>query len=125
MKFSSFAVAAIIACAAFPAAAGHHMVTMEEASQFKIGVATFDEVTARLGQPQVVTTESDGDRTITYSSIHTSVKAATFVPIVGLFAGGAKAQTSTVTFAFGPDGLLKKSSIGNTTVACSTLGGCN
>jgi hypothetical protein len=48
------------------------------------------------------------------------VKGSTFVPIVGLFAGGAKSSGATYVFVFGSDGKLMSSSSSGVNVDCST-----
>jgi hypothetical protein len=118
-------LAALATVAAMPAvSAPRQTVTMEQAAQFKVGVATYDDVIAVLGKPQAVINDSSGNRTIVYTSYRSHVKAMTYVPIVGLFAGGAKADLTSVTFTFGPDGKLTQSSAGDTNVNCS-IGSCN
>lgn len=99
-------------------------VTADDAAQFKVGTATLSEIEHKLGKPQATTTNSDGTVVITYVSLRTHVKGATFVPVVGLFAGGASAQMDTVAFTFGPDGVLKSTSTSATDEHCKVIGGC-
>ena len=87
---------------------------------FVIGVDTIGTVTAKLGQPQNSETGSDGNTTMTYSDSKTHAKAATFVPIVGIFAGGAKGHATTKTFVFGPDQRLTRYSTRSTNINCHT-----
>jgi hypothetical protein len=61
---------------------------------------------------------------VTYAVVKTHVKAATYVPMVGLFAGGATSATSVDMFAFGPTGVLTKVMTSDTAVECKILGGC-
>jgi hypothetical protein len=105
-------------------------VTAEQASAFRPGVATFEDVIASFGSPSTDTASSDGSRTIIYVSVRSHVKAVTLVPIIGLFVGGAKSSISTVSFTFGSDGRLLQSSSSAKTIDCSTSvvlsvgGGC-
>ena len=95
---------------------------------FRFGIDTAATITAKLGKPNSKSVSSDGAMTISYSSIHTRVKGATFIPIVGLFAGGAKAKTATKSFVLGVDGLLKGYSSGDTQINCGIGpfgGGCH
>ena len=82
------------------------MLTTEDAASFEPGVTTMADVVDRFGEPQGTTTLPDGRKQLTYVYTETQMKAATFVPIVGLFAGGADSQSSAITFSFDPDGVL-------------------
>jgi hypothetical protein len=113
------AVFALSTLVAVPTYAGHRQINADDVAQFKVGVATYDDVTAKFGKPSSVSMMSNGTRMIAYTAVNTHVKAATFVPIVGLFAGGATSQTSVVSFTFGPDGLLQSSSATNADANCS------
>jgi hypothetical protein len=95
-------------------------LTEDQIDQFKVGVATTADVVKGLGEPRSSSSSSDGLTLLTYSSSKIGIKAATFVPYVGLFAGGAKGSTQTVVFTFGPDGLLQRVSRESTAVNCST-----
>ena len=94
-------------------------------ADFKVGVSTSAEIIGKLGKPNTVEQSSDGHKTLTYSSSRTHVKGATFVPIVGLFAGGATGDVTWDRFEFGSDGVLIKAATSDTHVDCKTLGGCN
>jgi len=85
---------------------------------FRFGVDTLASVTAKLGKPNTRQLGADGVTTIAYISVHAHIKGASFIPIVGIFAGGAKARTATKTFVFGPDGLLKSYSSGDSQMDC-------
>ncbi len=99
-------------------------VTPDLAGQFTVGTATYDQVVTKLGRPQMVTTNADGSTIIAYTSNRTRVKAASYIPYVGLLAGGAKATASSVIFTFGPDHILKSTSTTETNVSCNMLGNC-
>jgi len=85
-------------------------VTATEASQFKVGTTTEQQVIAALGQPEQSETQTDGTKVETYTHTAAHATAASYVPIVGLFAGGAKGATQSVTFTFNPHGVLKSES---------------
>jgi hypothetical protein len=87
---------------------------------FQVGVDTFATVTAKLGKPNSTSMISDGTKIIVYVSNHAHVKATTFIPVVGLFAGGAKGAMSIKSFTFGPDGLLKNFTSNDSNVNCNT-----
>jgi hypothetical protein len=116
----SLAAAIALSAAALSAgAANAKAVTVEDVAQFKVGVATSADIIAKLGPPAVLSTSSDGSTVVSYGTTHTSPNAASFVPIVGIFAAGAKTSTTTVVFVFGPDGLLKSASTNSTNANCS------
>jgi hypothetical protein len=93
---------------------------------FQIGSDTLATVTAKLGKPFTMLHNSDGTAVAIYASTRTRVKGSTFIPIVGMFAGGAKGSYSTKTFVFDPKGLLKSYSSSDTTTDCHlALGGAN
>ena len=78
----------------------------EPGPPFEVGVATQADVVKLLGKPMFVT-HSKGDTILAYSKMHATVKPESFIPVVGLFAGGARTKTKTTTFTFGADGLLE------------------
>ena len=82
------------------------LVTNEQASQFKKGETTESQVIAALGAPTVRTVKSDGDIELMYRHAQAYATPATYVPIVGLLAGGSKGTANVVTFKFDPSGKL-------------------
>lgn len=102
--------------------AGHALAaapTADQLAAFQVGVTTIADVTAALGKPMMIMTAS-GQTIVSYSSIHASVKAETFIPIVGLFAGGGRSNMSSATFIFGPDGKLISTITHQSNADCST-----
>jgi hypothetical protein len=94
--------------------------------EFQIGITRLADVTAKLGKPNSTQTVSDGTVVVAYVSNRTRVKGATFVPIVGLFAGGAKSRMVVKVFTFGPDDLLRNFTSSDTGVDCNTsIAGAN
>lgn len=81
-------------------------VTADRMTQFQKGVTTEADVLRTLGSPQHVVTAADGARTDMYVWAHSQIKGASFIPVVGLFAGGAKAEANTATFHFDANGKL-------------------
>lgn len=75
-------------------------VDQEKVSQFVKGKTTYAEVVQQLGKPSQSTINSDGTRTAMYMYIQSQASAASFIPIVGLFAGGAESENTTVTLNF-------------------------
>jgi len=58
------ALAALLALAASPAFAGRHQITADDAAQFRVGAATYGDVTAKLGKPSTVSVMSNGTRIV-------------------------------------------------------------
>ena len=113
-----FLVAAALLLVA--SAAAGKPVTADDAAQFKVGVATETDVEARLGKPMVSTKSSDGTAVLVYYAGKTHVKAATFIPVVGLFAGGVQSNTAALTFVLDANGVLKSSSASQSSLDCSS-----
>ena len=81
---------AVLAVTSFIAgcASSGTQISQEKATSFKEGVSTESEIVAALGKPTSVMIMGDM-KYISYSGFQYQTKAATFIPVVGLFAGGA------------------------------------
>ena len=73
-------------------------VDQSTVSKFEIGETTKSEVISALGDPNNSTIKSDGTSSITYTYVQAQTKAASFIPYVGLFAGGADLESSNASF---------------------------
>jgi hypothetical protein len=82
-------------------------VSMNTASKFKEGVTTENEIVAVLGRPSSVTITS-GQKSIVYSGGQCQTKAATFIPVIGIFAGGMDCQSSSIVFLLDGNGVAQK-----------------
>lgn len=85
-------------------------VTQAQVSAYQVGKTTEAEVIAALGAPNSASVLSDGSRIDVYMHTSAHANAASYVPIVGLFAGGAKGDSETAVFTFSPNGILKATS---------------
>ena len=110
MSKRNFAVLGAVAVSLAGCISSGTEVTATQASQFKVGATTEQQVIAALGQPEQTATNTDGTKVDTYLHTSAHATAATYVPIVGLFAGGAKGTTRSVTFTFNAKGVLKSES---------------
>ncbi|MES2253660.1 MAG: hypothetical protein V4559_01320 [Pseudomonadota bacterium] len=119
--FSAASLAALLLLAG--CASGGTMVTEQQAGQFQNGVTTRAQVIAKLGQPNQATLSSDGTRIDIYVHVSASADGATFIPVVGLLAGGANSKTNTAIFTYDKDGMLKTAatSIGQSRVNTGLL----
>jgi hypothetical protein len=86
----------------------------------QIGVDTVDTVRAKLGKPLSVAALSNGTTILTYYKAKTHIKGASFIPMVGLFAGGVKSDVVLRTFTFDGKGLLKAFSSIDSNTDCRT-----
>ncbi len=84
-----------------------HKLDPEKMDQIKKGETTRDQTIALLGSPDQVAKDSDSNVTFSYIYSRSTPKPATFIPIVGLFAGGADIQNQTFLVTFGPNGIVK------------------
>lgn len=82
-------------------------VKSDQLAGFAKGKTTINDVKASLGQPTMTTITSDGKRQINYTFAHSQARPESFIPIVGLFVGGADVRSSAVNFTFDKDGLLE------------------
>lgn len=82
-------------------------VTEQQASQFKAGVTSREQVMAALGAPNATSIAADGTRIDVYMHVHAAANAASYIPIVGALAGGAHATTNSATFTYSKAGMLQ------------------
>jgi outer membrane protein assembly factor BamE (lipoprotein component of BamABCDE complex) len=82
-------------------------VTPEQLAQLQPGVTTETEIISKLGTPNQSSTLPDGTKMDMYMHLSSSVHAASFIPVVGMLAGGASHHVDSVTFTFNPQGVLK------------------
>ena len=81
-------------------------VSPEQVAEFKPGQATEAQVLQRLGAPTSRMSLGDGSVILVYSYADYRMRPASFIPIVGAFAGGADTSSSAVSLRFGKDGKL-------------------
>jgi outer membrane protein assembly factor BamE (lipoprotein component of BamABCDE complex) len=74
---------------------------------FQRGHTTAAEVQAVLGPPNTSTVAPDGSIMFVYVHARSQVRAATFIPYIGPFVGGADVSSQMVSFTFSPDGVLR------------------
>ena len=109
------AVALLIALAG--CAAGGVKVTDDQLTSFKAGETTKAQVIAALGAPTMQMRLADGTSMVVYSYYESKVRPATFIPVVGAFAGGSDTSTNTATLRFDASDKLI-----DTTSASSAIG---
>ncbi len=73
------------------------------------GKTTKADVLAYLGPANTVSTTSGlGGETWVYVYASSQAKGATFIPVVGLFAGGATGNSKVLSISFDPQGLVSR-----------------
>jgi hypothetical protein len=70
---------------------------------WKSGSTTKREVCQRVGQPADVLHQDETHSTWLYLSVHVQDRGVTFVPIIGLFAGGSTIDVQRLTLLFEGD----------------------
>jgi hypothetical protein len=79
---------------------------------FRPGVTTYPQVVAALGEPTMTNRMQDGSVIIAYGYAQFRTSPATFIPVVGLFAGGGSMHSESVSFTFEPNGVMRGSTAG-------------
>jgi len=70
------------------------------------GTTTKDQVKALYGEPSSVSLTDSGSEVWKYEYAHATATAVSYVPIVGLFAGGADVNKNEVVFIFDKNNVL-------------------
>lgn len=98
------------------------VVDQDRVSQIKLNISTKEDVRRILGQPNGISRHSGSYSALyglpstisltnveawSYSHINVDVNPATFIPIVGLFAGGATSNMNTFTVVFDDHGIVR------------------
>lgn len=94
----------LVGCASY----GNKQITDDnKVSQIVIGQSTKAEVRAVVGAPNKVTLTDNDEEIWEYTYLRYQTRASTFVPVVGLFTGGADTSTKTLTVRFTTTGIVK------------------
>jgi outer membrane protein assembly factor BamE (lipoprotein component of BamABCDE complex) len=106
-KFNTLATVTLALALAACSSSGTK-VDHAQMAQFHKGSTTSSQVIAALGDPSQTSYDDAGNKTLTYTYIHSDTKATTFIPVVGLFNNGATVQNNTATFTFNKQDVLTK-----------------
>ena len=87
-------------------------VSAADVASFRQGQSTETEVVSRLGEPNGSSSAPDGTKTDMYIYAQASANAASYIPVVGLLAGGATSKSTTAIFMFDNQGVLRSISTG-------------
>ncbi|WP_193090532.1 hypothetical protein [Advenella sp. FME57] len=75
-------------------------VSEDQLGQLVKGQTSRTEVLSKFGKPTTQMRNSDGTATVFYNFAEYRTRPATFIPIVGIFAGGSDIHTSSAMFRF-------------------------
>jgi len=78
-------------------------------STFRPGVTTISDAEAKLGKPNQVTQDSDGQTIVVYMYIQSHASGASYIPIVGIFAGKGVSDNVSTTLIFDRAGRFVRS----------------
>lgn len=92
---------ALAGCASY----GNKIDTSYAASIEK-GVTTESQVVEALGSPMSVGITPDGKRFALYMYTYAQAKASSFIPVVGLFAGGSDTETQMLQIWYDANGVV-------------------
>jgi outer membrane protein assembly factor BamE (lipoprotein component of BamABCDE complex) len=106
-----FALAALSALVFGCASAGNDTIRTETmdtvGTKVVRGVTTKDKIRELYGSPLNVSLTDGGSEVWNYEYTHATATAASYVPIVGLFAGGTDVSKNQVVFIFNKDGVMQ------------------
>ncbi|MGA2464318.1 MAG: outer membrane protein assembly factor BamE [Thermodesulfobacteriota bacterium] len=91
------------------ASIGDKRIAKEEIlTQIKVGQSTKSDCRALLGEPTNISFSDDGEETWMYMYTRATTRPTTFIPVVGIFAGGTNMQMHNFTVRFNKDGIVKQ-----------------
>lgn len=83
-------------------------VTDAQLSQFHAGQTTEQQVIATLGTPTMQMHNSDGTSTLMYTYAEARARPSSFIPVVGIFAGGVDSHSNSAMLTFDKNGVLQR-----------------
>lgn len=83
-------------------------VDQDKLGQIKEGVTSEQEVIRLLGNPYMKTLSSDGKTIMLYQYAKVKNRAANFIPVVNIFAGGMDMRQQMLTVLIGKNGKVDK-----------------
>jgi len=93
-------------------------------AKIREGESTTEDVRALLGSPQYIDfPDAGGGEKWTYVYQSVAIKPGTFIPVVGLFAGGSDVEIHTLVILFDDDDIVRKVGKGEMRGVSGTLAG--
>lgn len=90
------------------------------ASKITEGKTTMAEVKAMFGTPLTTSYTDAGSEVWTYEITHMSADAASYIPVVGLFAGGSSGTKKELVILFDDKGKVRKYKMSESAVKART-----
>ena len=81
-------------------------------SQIINGKSTKADVIALLGEPNQVSADTTGREVWVYQHFDMKVRPGTFIPVIGLLAGGADTKSNSLVIIFDRQGVVEQSAKG-------------
>ena len=81
-------------------------ITQNQVASLQKGITTYSDVLGRFGKPTSVMLRGDGSKIVSYVYIHGQPRPQTFIPIVGILAGGSDVKSNSATLVFDKNGVL-------------------
>ncbi len=98
-------LALFVGCASY----GNKQITEQDTvDKIVIGKSTKAEVKEILGEPSEVIFTDSGDEDWVYLYTRSTTRASSFIPIVGLVAGGVDTKTNTLRLRFNKEGVVSR-----------------
>lgn len=85
------------------------VIRPEDISDFKLGVTTLQQVVGRLGTPSSKSRLPDGSTFLVYAFTEPQSAATQWIPVIAPFVGATNPRSASISFQFGPDGILNAS----------------
>jgi outer membrane protein assembly factor BamE (lipoprotein component of BamABCDE complex) len=93
-------------------AGNKEIMDASKTSKIQKGKTTKEEARILLGDPNHITIMPNGEEIWVYSYTRATARPTAFIPIVGLFAGGADVKGKTISLIFDANGVIKSTSQG-------------
>ncbi len=89
-----------------PESSPREISLLDVVAKFEQGKTTYAEVIGLLGKPAQEMSYPDGNKMIAYGGVSTSRNAASYIPIVGTYAGKVNTHGTTANLMFNKDNVL-------------------
>lgn len=108
MKIFAVILAVVLSLSGCATIGNEQISRYETTSKIEIGKSTKADVRALVGEPTKVNFQENGKEIWEYKFSKGHIKPATFIPLVGIFAGGMKVEGNTLTIMFNNAGVVEK-----------------
>jgi outer membrane protein assembly factor BamE (lipoprotein component of BamABCDE complex) len=114
-RFLALLLAALLAAQGCVSGGTKEITDPAKTSQIQIGKSTRADVKTLLGEPAKVNFTDNNEEVWEYAHVSATPRAATFIPIVSIFADDADAKGDILTIRFDKNGVVKNMRQGKTT----------